>query len=203
MGDPAFDLYLITDLAAAGGPDALLRAVQAALDELGAGVAVQLRDKRAPPAVRRELGGELRRRTRAAGAALFVNCPDGDLGLPRSLDADGVHLPDGVSVSTPGLRVACSAHDAAGLARAAALGADFATLGPVCATPGKGPPLGWSVFAALAAASPLPVVALGGMLPGHVPRARASGAAAVATIRGVLAAPDPAAAARGFRPEPS
>ncbi len=201
MGEPGFVLYLITDLDVAGGRAPLLSAVQGALDALGAAVAVQLRDKHAPPEVRRSLGEDLRRRTEAAGAALFVNCPDGDTTLAVDLRADGVHLPDGVSGTSSGMRIACSAHDADGLRRAAAQGASFATLGPVLTTPGKGAPMGWPAFAAIARRSPIPVVALGGMLPRHVGSARTSHAAAIATIRGVLAAPDPAAAARGFRPE--
>jgi thiamine-phosphate diphosphorylase len=196
-----FALYLITDLDVAGGEDALLAAVDAALDAVGAGVAIQLRDKRRPQALRERLGHAIRERTRAHDALLFVNSPDGDPTLARDVGADGVHLPDGIlvdAISLVGLRVARSAHDSDGLRRARDEGAAFATLSPVLTSPGKGRPLGWDRFEAAAEASRLPVAALGGMYATDAGEARRRGAAAVATIRGVLAASDPGAAAAEF-----
>jgi 8-oxo-dGTP diphosphatase len=71
-----------------------------------------------------------------------------------------------------------SCHDAAQLARAAHLGADFATLSPVTAitavTRPQVTPLGWSLFHPLAEAAALPVYALGGMAPAHIAQARQS-----------------------------
>jgi thiamine-phosphate diphosphorylase len=58
--------------------------------------------------------------------------------------AGGVHLPESgfdpreVRRAFPGLCVSVSRHDRSGLERAAAEGADFAILGPVFDTPGKG-----------------------------------------------------------------
>ena len=77
-----------------------------------------------------------------------------------------------------------SCHDAAGLARARALGADYAVLGPVQAT-GTHPhadTLGWDGFAALARDAGLPVYAIGGLSPQDLPRAWAAGAQGVAGI---------------------
>ena len=60
---------------------------------------------------------------------------------------------------------AASCHDEAELARAAALGLDFAVLGPVASTPSHpgAAPLGWTRVAELLRATPLPVYALGGL----------------------------------------
>ena len=72
------------------------------------------------------------------------------------------------------------------LARAVALGVDFAVLGPVQATlthPGA-KPLGWERFAALARGAGLPVFALGGMTPGDLDAAWRRGAQGIAMVRG-------------------
>lgn len=102
------------------------------------------------------------------------------LGMMSELGADGVHLPldllrewraasawDGRQSGGEGALqiVGVSAHTAAELAEAAALGADYATLSPVFATackPGAAP-LGTAALAAACKASPLPVFALGGI----------------------------------------
>jgi 8-oxo-dGTP diphosphatase len=77
---------------------------------------------------------------------------------------------------------AVSAHSARDLERASALGADFAIVSPVLPTPAHpgDQALGWDGLQALAAASPLPVYAQGGLAPDHVGAARAAGALGVA-----------------------
>lgn len=155
-------------------------------------VAVHLR---VPGAGDRELLGlarELRRVTRDAGAKLLVNRrPD----IALVADADGVHLPEsGLPVEAvrslaPRWLVGVSRHDREGLEAAA--GADYAFLSPVHATPGKGAPLGPAGFDALAAQSPVPVIALGGMDAARLRELRH--ARGVAVIRAVLHADDPAA----------
>lgn len=100
------------------------------------------------------------------------------LGMMSELGADGVHLPLDVLRewrAASGRRsapqagavqlVGASAHSAAELAEAAALGADYATLSPIFATackPGAAP-LGIAALAAACRESPLPVFALGGI----------------------------------------
>jgi 8-oxo-dGTP diphosphatase len=75
-----------------------------------------------------------------------------------------------------------SCHDAADLARAAALGADLATLSPVLPNAeSPRPPLGWDVFSNLVAAAPLPVYAYGGTTQAMIDRARQAGGHGVAT----------------------
>ncbi|HJR13948.1 MAG TPA: Nudix family hydrolase [Rhodanobacteraceae bacterium] len=84
--------------------------------------------------------------------------------------------------------VGVSCHDAEELERAAELGADFATLSPVCATTSHpdAKPLGWKRFAEWVADARLPVYALGGLAPENLGRARAAGAQGVAGIRAFL-----------------
>ena len=100
------------------------------------------------------------------------------LGVMSELGADGIHLPLDVlrewraasrrrSAPQAGAvqLVGASAHSAAEIAEAAALGADYATLSPIFATackPGVAP-LGTAALAAACKASPLPVFALGGI----------------------------------------
>ena len=112
-----------------------------------------------------------------------------DIELARELGV-GVHLraaqlrelqqrplPDGQWVGA-------SCHDADELERAAAIGADFATLSPVRATPSHpdASPLGWDRFAELVGEARLPVYALGGVGPDDLARAHAAGAQGVAGI---------------------
>lgn len=77
-----------------------------------------------------------------------------------------------------------SCHDVAQLARARELGADYAVLGPVQATPTHPgtPPLGWAGFAALARNAGLPVYAIGGVGPQDLEDAWRHGAQGVAGI---------------------
>lgn len=123
-----------------------------------------------------------------------------DWRLAAAVGAAGLHLPEGLARGAKGLAPALAwrrrrgglltvaAHGAAGLARAARLGADAALLSPVFATashPGAGI-LGPLRFAALCRAAAVPVYALGGIAPDTAPRLRASGAIGLAAI-GALA----------------
>jgi 8-oxo-dGTP diphosphatase len=126
---------------------------------------------------------------REAGARLLIH---GDWELAEALRADGVHLTAaqlGRLVERPlppGFLVGASCHDVTELARAEALGADFAVLGPVLPTashPGA-PHLGWERFAALVEPARIPVYALGGMTPDLLDTAWRHGAQGVAGIRG-------------------
>lgn len=113
-----------------------------------------------------------------------------DIELARELDI-GVHLRAG-QLQALGERplpahawVGVSCHRAEDLERAAQLGADFATLSPVCATTSHpdATPLGWERFAALVADARLPVYALGGVGPADLARVHIAGAQGVAGIR--------------------
>ncbi len=148
---------------------------------------IQLRDKSLPEDVRLELARETVRRAHRFGARVLVN---GSPELARAAGADGVHL-DSAAAARLTARPDCdwvgaSCHDAAELAHAAAIGADFALLSPVLPTlthPGA-PTLGWQAFSALAAASPIPVYGLGGLGRDDVALAQSHGAHGVALLRG-------------------
>ncbi|MEH3088549.1 MAG: thiamine phosphate synthase [Microbacterium arborescens] len=69
---------------------------------------------------------------------------------------------------------------------------------PTLTKPDHPPALGIAGFAALAAASTAPCVAIGGVGVDDVAALRAAGAAGVAVVSAVCGAPDPGAAARSF-----
>ena len=153
---------------------------------------IQLRDRTLPEQVRLQLARETVRRARPHGARVLVN---GSLELAKAANADGVHLdssaaarltarPDCGNPDSFLLGVSC--HDAAELAHAVAIGADFALLSPVLPTlthPGAAT-LGWDRFSALAAGSPIPVYGLGGLGRDDVALAQSHGAHGVALLRG-------------------
>jgi len=111
--------------------------------------------------------------------------------------ADGVHLRaaeftvPGYSLQVPRDQltwVAASCHDERELSQAASLGVDFAVLGPVGPTqshPGAAG-MGWPGFAAIAALTPVPVYALGGLVTDDLRAARTAGAHGVAMIAGAF-----------------
>jgi 8-oxo-dGTP diphosphatase len=196
LNDP--DRYAITP-PLLGDPRALFAQVERAL---AAGVRrIQLRltgragttaESTPQPLERRELvaiGAELRRLCEAARAQLLVN---GDLDLAQQLDC-GLHLKAAQLMALDarpipaGQPLAASCHDAAELAKAESIGADFAVLGPVAATPSHAGqvPMGWERFAALREGVSLPIYGLGGMGVGDMAEARRNGAQGVAGIRGI------------------
>ncbi|HZP65302.1 MAG TPA: Nudix family hydrolase [Rudaea sp.] len=150
---------------------------------------IQLRSKRLPRSAHAEIVHRAHAQARAAGATLLLNLPDG-IELARELDGAGVHLPAAELMRSKARPlplerwIGASCHDAAELVHAAAIGVDFAVLGPVLPTashPGAAT-LGWAGFAELCAAAPLPVYALGGLALADLPRAVAAGGHGVAGI---------------------
>ena len=189
------DRYLITPPLGDGAPEACLATLRARLAD---GVRlVQLRLPGTDPGQRAAIAREAAALCRAADAALLVN---GDPALAGRLGV-GVHLrasqlqthterpcgPDGW--------FGASCHDAAELARAAALGADFAVLGPVhpTTTHPDAVPMGMDGFAGRVADCPLPVYALGGLGLADLAAVRAAGGQGVAAIRGLWDAAGPVA----------
>ncbi|MGB3289160.1 MAG: Nudix family hydrolase [Burkholderiaceae bacterium] len=84
--------------------------------------------------------------------------------------------------------IGVSAHDAAGLAAARTLGADFAVLGHVLDTPSHPGQagMGWEKFTQLAAQAGLPVFAIGGQSAATQAEARRHGAHGIAGIRHLI-----------------
>jgi len=192
-------LYLVTDRHRV--PD-LVSAVRAALSGLPPGVAaVQLREKDLDAKALLDLASRLLPICKAAAAPLLIN---DRVDVARAASADGVHLPSrGIPVAQarallgPGRIVGVSCHASAEIAAAHRDGADFALFGPVWDSPGK-TARGVAALEEARRASPLPVLAIGGVSPETAPLAMEAGAAGVACIRAVLGAADPAAAARAL-----
>jgi len=186
-------LYLISDAHRLGREEFLQRLERA----LAAGARlIQLREPDMPAREFRACAAEMAGLCHRYGARLLLNA---DPSLVGECGADGVHL-NSSRLRALGERplpgaffVAASCHDAAELARAAALGADFAVLGPVARTASHplAVTLGWEKFAALCREAQLPVYALGGMQPADLAAARGAGAQGIAMIRGAWHTEDP------------
>jgi len=146
---------------------------------------------------------ELRARASRSDAFLIVNDD-----LEAGLEADGFHAGQedlarldprrvrerlgarlfGVSCGTP-----------AEARSATQAGADYLGVGPFAPTSTKsdaGPPLGEAGLRAVAAASPLPVAAIGGITRSDLPALVRAGARMAAVVSAIARAPDPEAAAR-------
>nr|WP_189195734.1 thiamine phosphate synthase [Micromonospora fulviviridis] len=177
-------VVLLTDRWQARWP--LVEVVEAAV--VGGVRWVVLREKDLSRAERAALAAELRAiLTAAAGGRLIVAGPD-------PLDGDAVHLPAAGPYPPPaaGL-VGRSCHDATELGRLTT--EDYVTLSPVFPTrtkPGYGPPLHPAGLRELIAASPVPVLALGGIeTPDQVRECMVAGAAGVAVLGALMRADDP------------
>ena len=154
---------------------------------------IQVREKDWPEPRQRALVESLLSLAAPHGARVLLN---GDAGNARAWGCDGVHWTAATLAAATarpdGLLCAASCHTADELAKAGALGLDFAVLGPVLPTPTHpgAAALGWDGFAALAAATTLPVYALGGLAPADVDRAIECGAHGVAMRRAAWEARD-------------
>ncbi|MBI5576557.1 MAG: thiamine phosphate synthase [Deltaproteobacteria bacterium] len=195
-----FRVYLITDRKLASGGD-IAGTVEKALE--GGVRAVQLREKDLPGKELFRLAEKLRASTARYGAKLLVN---DRADVAKSVGADGVHL--GVFSITPREArsllgkeslIGCSAHSLEELRGAEEEGADFATFGPVYATPSKaafGRPLGVAALAEACGKARIPVFALGGVAAHNAAEVARAGCFGIALISGIVAAADPRAAAR-------
>lgn len=201
MDQLGFRLYLITDRAASTRPP--LEVVE---ECLGAGLrAVQLREKDLEVRALLALAEPLRDATWRHGARLLIN-DRADVAL--AVGADGVQrthtsLPVAAlrGITPPGFLIGASAHSTAEAREAATEGADFVVFGPVYDTPSKrryGPPQGLAALEAAAAATPRPLLAVGGITPERVREVRAAGAEGVAVIGAVYGAARPADATKAF-----
>jgi thiamine-phosphate pyrophosphorylase len=170
-------------------------------ESAAAGVgAVQLREKDLDlPALVHEAAALLA----VLGATpLIVN---GSPAVALSVGAAGVHLP-GTDGSIDAARellgaaalIGRSVHSVEEALAAAAEGADYLILGTIFATaskPGRAP-AGLALVRDVAAATTVPIIAIGGIDRTNTPAVIGAGAWGIATMSGILAAPDPAHAAR-------
>ena len=150
---------------------------------------VQLRAPELDEEAYKALAAECLEVCESNGAMLLLNSrPD----VAASVGAHGVHLTS-ARLRSLAIRpldkrfwVGASCHDAAELAHAEQMGADFAVLSPVKTTPSHPSmtPLGWDGFERLVLQARLPVFALAGLGRGDLDEAWRRGAQGVAGIRG-------------------
>ncbi len=125
---------------------------------------------------------------RRSGARVLLNA---EAELAVQLGADGIQLRSrrlqqaGERTLPEDLLLGASCHTAEELARAHAIGADFALLSPVKPTASHpdAPALGWEAFAQQVTACAMPVYALGGMTSADIDDAIAHGGQGIAAIR--------------------
>jgi thiamine-phosphate pyrophosphorylase len=192
-------LYVITG--DHGGETETARIVAAAL-EGGANV-IQLRKKTMPMLGQYRLALALRILTREHEALLIIN-DHADLAI--AADADGVHLgqddlpPDAVR-ALPGFEgrlIGRSTHSLAQAQLAVHEGVDYVAVGPVHPTHTKEgrPAVGTALVSRVAGVIDRPFVAVGGIDHDNAAGVVEAGARAIAVVRAVYDAPDPAEAAR-------
>ena len=167
----------------------------------GGATLVQLRDKTATTRKRIETGRALKAALAGSGVPLIVN---DDVEAAIAIGADGVHVGQGdmpvaevrrrigpgmilgLSIGSPGQARALDHHLV-----------DHVGVGPVFPTstkPGHPPAIGFAGLAAVAAASPVPVVGIGGLKIQHVGDTLAAGASGLAVVSAICGQPDPKAA---------
>jgi thiamine-phosphate pyrophosphorylase len=194
---------VITDRRLAG-VRAWLAAVEAAL-EAGA-TAVQLRDKEATSGELLEMAEAVQSLTNRHGALFIIN---DRFDVALAAGAHGVHLGDDdlpvadVRRVVPRDFIIGRSADTEEAARAAeAAGADYLGVGSVFGTRTKkevsGEVIGTEQLARVAAAVAIPVVGIGGVTESNAAEVARAGAAGVAVVAAVMAAPDPATATRGL-----
>lgn len=192
-------LYVITG--DHGGEVETARIVEAALE--GGASIIQLRKKTMPMLEQYRLALALRILTREHEALLIIN-DHADLAI--AADADGVHLgqddlpPDAVR-ALPGFEgrlIGRSTHSLAQAQLAVHEGVDYVAVGPVYPTPTKEgrPAVGTALVSRVAGVIDRPFVAVGGIDHDNAAGVVEIGAPAIAVVRAVYDAPDPAEAAR-------
>jgi thiamine-phosphate pyrophosphorylase len=192
-------LYVITG--DRGGEVETARIVEAALE--GGASIIQLRKKTMPMLEQYRLALALRILTREHEALLIIN-DHADLAI--AADADGVHLgqddlpPDAVRAlpDFEGRLIGRSTHSLVQAQLAVHEGVDYVAVGPVYPTPTKEgrPAVGTALVSRVAGVIDRPFVAVGGIDHDNAAGVVEAGAPAIAVVRAVYDAPDPAEAAR-------
>ena len=193
-------LYVIPDQDI-GAPRALLAQTEAAL--AGGATAIQLRDKHLPGRELLALGTAMAGLCRRAGALFIVN---DRLDIALLCGAHGVHLgQDDLPADAarrlclPEFIVGVSAQSEEQARLAKAHGADYLGIGAVYPTQTKdAAALGLTGVRAVAQATDLPTVAIGGINLDNAAEVMGAGVDGLSIISAVVAAPDISLAARDF-----
>jgi thiamine-phosphate diphosphorylase len=168
----------------------------------GGATAVQLRAPELDDAALLPLARHIATACHQAGVLFVVN---DRVEVAAATGADGVHLGQGDDY--PAARRVLGADQVLGVSArgvddvdaAVAAGADYlgVTVWPTATKP-DAQPAGLETLRAVAAASPLPVVGVGGITVARAGAVLAAGAAGVAVVAAVAGAPDPVAATRAL-----
>ncbi|KIL50909.1 thiamine phosphate synthase [Jeotgalibacillus campisalis] len=127
-----------------------------------------------------------------------------DVALARSLSVQLAYhsLPvNEVKKLNSGIRSGVSIHSQKEAMQAAALGADLVFFGHIYETDSKPglPPKGTEALLPTVKACSVPVIAIGGIKPHHVPLIKKTGAAGIAVQSGIMNAKDPLEAITAYR----
>ena len=175
----------------------------AVMRALGPRGAIHLRAPRATPGALFQLGEALSVAQRLTGAWLVVN---DRVDVAMAVGARGAQLTsrslvvDDARRSAPALAIGASVHGLDDGRSAARAGADWLVAGQIFATSlhvGR-EARGMDLVEGLVAGTPVPVIAIGGMLPGHCRPLRLAGVHGVAVIRGIWDAPNAERAASDY-----
>ncbi|MCS7282230.1 MAG: thiamine phosphate synthase [Anaerolineae bacterium] len=198
-----WSLYVITDSKLSRGRSHL-EVIRAAI--AGGATVVQYREKEGTTRRMIEEARALRELTRQAGVLFIVN---DRVDIALAVDADGVHVgQDDMPASLarklmgPGKIVGVSVDNLEQALQAERDGADYVGAGPIFATPTKpdaAPPIGLEGLAEICRGVSIPVIAIGGINAENAGTVIAAGAAGIAVVSAVVAAPDVEAAARRLR----
>ena len=196
-------LYAIADLDFAGsltGFTTLIAHLAEAARLRRSQLAIQVRARQAS-STHLAMVARLSRETVGDEAMLVLNGPDT---LALELGYDGVHWPESAvpdrAPEPDALRFrSAAAHSIEAVSRARRASATAVVYGPVFAPSWKASnPAGLAALRETAAASPLPIYALGGIDPSRVPDCLDAGAHGVAVLSGISGAADPVAASRRY-----
>lgn len=197
-------VYLVTDTALCGGPESVVTTVA---DAARSGVTmVQLRDPEASDADLVALGRELAAALKGTGIPLIVN---DRAHLVAPIGADGVHvgqgdlpIADARALIGPDAILGLSVDAVDQVAEAISSGVRLDYLGAqsLHGTPTKpeAAEVGLAVIAAVAEASPWPVVAIGGVKASDAADVRGAGCAGMAVVSAICGRADVGAATRAL-----